>query len=336
MASHRFDFKSSAGMRRRSLLGMTVLGAWAAAHPAAAQEKPADYPSKPIRIIIPYPPGASTDNVSRALAQELGKIMGQPVIVENRPGGGTVVGTMAVKNLPADGYTLMVHAEGFYSAKINTPEVDYEFSDFEILAPLSQLSYILVVPADRGWNRLEDLKGLSREFDFATLDFGAGVYSMLASKVATALGIRYRTIPFKGSAEGLSAVLSGHIDGTFTSLGTMKGFNDSSKIKLLASTGRPGGPDYLPGLKTFSELGMPDVRFQTSTIVSVRTGLPAPIREYLLRAIRQASASEAMKTMRQNFFLDEYPGTLDDFKREMDGVVKSFEATAAKLRKAAN
>jgi len=323
------------GMRRRSLLGMTVLGALAASHPVMAQEKPADYPSKPIKLIIPYTPGAATDNISRAFAQELGKIVGQPVVVENRPGGATVVGTLAVKSQPADGYTLLVHAEGFYTAKMNTPNVEYEFSDFEIVAPLAQISYILAVPGDRGWNRIEDLKGLNREFDFATLDFGVGTYSMLASKVATALGIRYRTIPFKGSSEGVAALLSGQIDGTFTSLGTMKGFKDSSKVKLLASTGRPGGPEFLPGLKTFTELGMPDVLFQTSTILSVRTGIPAPVRDYLFRAVRQANASEAMKTARQNLMLDEYPGSLDDFKRDTNRVVKDFEAMAAKLAKTA-
>ena len=335
MATNHFDRKSLAvdGMRRRSLLGMTVFGALAASRPAAAQEKPADYPSKMVRFIVPYPPGAASDNISRALAQELGKIMGQPVIVENRSGGGTIVGTMAAKGLPADGYTLLLHSEGLYSAKINTPGVDYEFSDFELLAPVAQFSYILVVPADRGWNRIEDVKGLSREFDFCTLDTGAGTYSMLASKVAAALGIRYRTIPFKGSAEGLTALLGGQIDGTFTTFGTVKGFKDSSRIRLLASTARPGGADYLPGLKTFSDHGMPDVVFYSRFFLYVRAGTPAPVKEYLASAVKQANASQAMKSARENFFLEEYPGTLDDFRREMNGLVKDFEAAAAKLRR---
>jgi hypothetical protein len=137
---------AASGARRRLLLGAAGWGALAAS-PAWAQDKPADYPNKPIRLITPYPPGATSDNVARPFAQELGKIVGQPVVVESRPGGGTVVSTMAVKNQPADGHTLLLHAEGFYSAKINTPSSEYEFSDFEILAPLSQVLYNLVVPA---------------------------------------------------------------------------------------------------------------------------------------------------------------------------------------------
>lgn len=116
--------------RRRLLLGSAVLSALFS-FGAAAQT---DYPSKPVRLVVPYPPGAATDAISRAFAQQLGTIMGQPVVVENRPGAGSAIGIMAVKNRPADGYTLLVHAEGFYSAKITTPAADYEFSDFEILA----------------------------------------------------------------------------------------------------------------------------------------------------------------------------------------------------------
>jgi len=323
------------GMRRRSLLGMTVLGALAASRPSAAQEKPADYPSKPIRLIVPYTPGATTDNMSRVFAQELGKIVGQPVIVENRSGADTVLGSIAVKGQPADGYTLIANAEGLYSAKINTPSVDYEFSDFEILAPLASISYVFIVPADRGWNKLEDLKGLDREFDFCTLDYGVGAFSTMATQVATALGIRYRTIPFKGSADGLAALLSGQIDGTFTSPGTLKGLKDSPKIKVLASTNRPGGTDFVPGVKSFTEHGMPSVVYSSRFFLYGRAGIPAPVKEYLKSAIKQAQASEGMKMARQNLFLDEYPGTLDDFKREMDELRRDYEAAAAKRGKTA-
>jgi len=332
MTTHGFDHKSFpiAGMRRRALLGMTLLGALPASHSMAAQ---GNYPSKPLRLIVPYTPGAATDNISRALAQELGTVLGQPVVVENRPGAGSSLGVLAVKSQPADGYTLLVYAEGFYSAKLAMPNLDYEFSDFEILASLGQSSYAFIVPADRGWNRLEDLKGLNRELDVGTLDLGVGAYTMLAAKIAAGLKIRCRTIPFKGGSEGLAAILSGQIDGFFTTIGTTQTVMDNPRVKALAYTGRPGSTSFLAGVKTFHELGIPNMVYYSSYNLAVRVGVPAPVREHLLNASRQAATSDAMNTARQRLYLETYTGTMDEYKRDLARLAQDFADAAPKAAK---
>ncbi|OZI55723.1 Bug family tripartite tricarboxylate transporter substrate binding protein [Bordetella genomosp. 1] len=311
-------------LRRRLLLGGALISALLSVT-AAAQS---NYPTKPVRLVVPYPPGAATDAISRAFAQQLGAIMGQPVVVENRPGAGSAIGITAVNSRPADGYTLLVHAEGFYSAKFTTPGAGYEFSDFEILAPLAQSSYAFIVPADRGWNRLEDLKGVKRELDIGIADLGVGTYSMLATRLAAGLGVHYRPIPFKGGAEGLAAILGGQIDGYFTTLGTTQSVKDNPHVKVLAYTGRPGSTSHLPGVQTFAALGVPDMVFHSSYSVAVRTGIPEPVRAQLAAFVRQAASSEAMDRARRDLFLDGYDGTLDDYKREQLRLADAFEASA--------
>ncbi|WP_313370652.1 tripartite tricarboxylate transporter substrate binding protein [Achromobacter animicus] len=313
----------------RLLLGSAALTALCS-FSAAAQT---DYPTKPVRLVVPYPPGAATDAISRAFAQQLGTIMGQPVVVENRPGTGSAIGITAVKGRPADGYTLLVHAEGFYSAKLTTPGAAYAFSDFEILAPLGQSSYAFIVPADRGWNRLEDLKEAKRELDIGIADLGVGTYSTLAARLASGLQTQYRPIPFKGGAEGLTAILGGQIDGYFTTIGTTQNVKDNPHVKVLAYTGRPGSTSHLPGVKTFAELGVPDMVFHSSYSVAVRTGIPEPVRDRLAGFVRQAVASEEMNKARRDLYLDEYSGSLDEYKQELLGLAAEFQASA-RARKA--
>ncbi|SEB08392.1 tripartite tricarboxylate transporter substrate binding protein [Variovorax sp. YR216] len=335
MSNERIRAKQTArtSRGRRALFGLAVLCAAIVSLPATAQAP--HYPSKPLKLIVPYPPGAATDNIARAFGQELAKVVGQPVIVENRPGGGSSLGIIAAKGQPADGYTLLVRAEGFYSAKLATPSLPYEFSDFEILAPLAQSSYAFIVAADRGWKRLDDLKNARREIDVGSLDLGVGVYSTLAARMARDLGIRYRTIPFKGGAEGLTAILAGQIDAYFTTIGTTQAVKDSPKVKVLATTGLPGGNNFLPGVKTFQELGLPNMVFSSSYSLNVRSDTPAPIKEQLSRAVQQALASEAMKTARRQLFLEPYAGSALDYRRDQARVLKEFEAAAAEDGKAA-
>ena len=320
----------------RTIGGVLRLACLALAWAASGVPAQDTFPSRAIRVVVPFPAGgASTDGLARALAQELAKELKTAVIVDNRPGGGTAVGTMAVKGQAADGHTLLFQADGFFNAKLVTPSLGYEPSEFDIIAPLAQTNYAFIVPAARGWNKLDDLKGLDRELDVGTLGIGVSSYSLLAARMASHLHIRHRMVPFKGGVEGVTAILSGEIDGYFATVGLTQTLKDNPKVKVLAYTGVPGRGSFLPGVKTFQELGMPDMVFNSYYGLAVRAETPAPIKDRLTRAVRKVVASDAMKAARQRLHLEEYAGSTEDYKRDVARVFKQYEAAVAESVKPA-
>jgi tripartite-type tricarboxylate transporter receptor subunit TctC len=257
------------------------------------------------------------------------------VIVDNKPGGGTALGALAVKAQPADGYTVLFQSDGLYNAKLATTGLGYEPSEFEIISPLAQTNYAFVVPAARGWGRLADLKGLGRELDVGTLGIGVSSYAILAGRLAGHLGIRHRMVPYKGGVEGVTAVLAGQIDGYFATVGLTQTLKDNPKVKVLAYTGAPGRSSFLPGVKTFQELGMPDLVFNSYYGLALRTGTPAPVRQRLTQAVHKVVQSAEMKAARQRLHLEDYPGNTEDYKRDVARVFKEYEAAVAEGSKAA-
>lgn len=306
-------------------LACTATGGW-------AQDA---WPAKTVRIVVPFPAGgASTDGMARAFAQELAKELKTSVIVENRPGAGTSVGTLAVKAQPADGHTLLFQADGLFNAKLATPELAYEASEFEIISPLAQTNYAFIVPASRGWTRLEDLRGLTRELDVGTLGIGVSSYSMLASRMATHLRIKHRMVPYKGGVEGVTAVIAGEIDGYFATVGLTQTLRDNPKVKVLAYTGTPGRISFTPGVKTFAELGMGDMVFNSYYGLAVRTDTPGRIKGQLSAAVRKVVDSEAMKAARQRLHLEDYVGSTEDYRRDVARMFRQYEAAVAEGAKA--
>ena len=318
--------------RLRFAWGLVCLGLACVAPGVQAQDV---WPTKTIRIVVPFPAGgASTDGMARAFAQELAKELQPPVIIENRPGGGTSVATLAVKAQPADGHTLLFQADGLFNAKLAMPELAYEASEFEIISPLAQTNYALIVPASRGWKRLGDLKGLTRELDLGTLGIGVSSYSMLAARMAAHFRIKHRMVPYKGGVEGVTAVITGEIDGYFATVGLTQTVKDNPKVKVLAYTGAPGRNTFIPGVKTFHELGMADMVFNSYYGLAVRADTPARIKGLLSATVRKVIDSEAMKTARQRLHLEDYVGSTEDYRRDVARMLKQYEAAVAEGAKA--
>lgn len=297
--------------------------------PALAQ---AGFPSRPLKLVVPYPPGASTDNLSRALALELAKELGQPVVVENKPGAGTVIATQAAKSAPADGYTLLFQSDGFFSGKISVPNASYEYSDFEVLSPLAQTAYGLVTPASLKLETIADLAAYTRksgEFTLGILGAAPNQYTILGDSLAKGLGVKLRLIPYKGGMEGITAVMQGHIDGYFATVSLVHTQRDNPKIKVLAVTSERTNR-FLPTVKTFGESGIKDMVMTTLFGIAIRADTPADIKTILRQTVTKVVNSEAMKRARQSLSLDDFGGSVEDYQREADTNLRMYVEAARK------
>lgn len=311
---------------RATLIAGAAATAFSLAAPVAAQNA---YPSKPIKFVVPYPPGASTDNMARAFAQELAKELKTPVVIENRPGGGNSVGALAVKAQPADGYTLLFQTGELFATKLANPGLAYDGKDFDIIAPLAKTAFTMIVPAQYNIKTLADLKARAAtkkgELDFGTLGLGANQYSMLSKTLSRHLGVTPRMIPYKGGMEGVTATMTGEIDAYLATVSLTHSQKDNNRIHVLATTSE--GPNkFVPGVKSFKELSVNDMVFSSLYGVAVRADTPEAIKTQLREVARRVTDSDELKKVRAQISLEDFPGSLDDYKAETR---KNFEMLKA-------
>ncbi len=316
---------------RRTLLSAALAAPWlAATHSAWSQET---YPARPIRLVVPYPPGASTDSMGRALARELSRELKVSVVVENRPGGGTTLGALAVRNAPADGYTLLFQVDGLYAGKLSSPGVAYEFGDFDIVSPLAQTPFVLVVSSASGIQTMDDLRkraaAKNGELDVGTLGLGLSHYQILATNLGKHLGFTPKMIPYKGGVEGVTGVMGGEIDAYFATVSLAVTLKSNPRARLLAITAQRGPNRFLPGIKTFPELGMADVVYRSLYGVAVRSGTPPAVRARLDQALLAVAQTPEMKAAREAIALEDYTGSVDEYRQEVQANIRVHQAAKA-------
>jgi tripartite-type tricarboxylate transporter receptor subunit TctC len=320
------------GLRRTIALAGAMFIACMQAGPATAAED-TDFPTRPLRLVVPYPPGASTDLISRAIAEEAGKRLGQPIIVENRPGGGTVVGTQAVRNSPADGYTLMFQAASLLSNTYMLKKPGYQLSDFTAVTMLSDAAYVMLIPAKLPAKNLAEFIAYAKanpgKLNYGTLGRGTRTF-VLPYRLGKAAGLDWTEITFKGTTEAAQAVMSGDIQTYFSTQAYASTQLESDRLRLIAISSEKR-VDFLPNIPTFKESGYPDVTDQTWYALFTRSEVPAPILKKLKAALADAMKSPAMKEQLKINGLSPYDGTLEDFPAKMNAERAKFIAEAKQL-----
>ncbi len=279
---------------RRRAIGLLLLAA--AAGPALAQAQ--DYPAKPVRIVVPFAPGGSADVYGRFLAQKLQEALGQNFIVDNKPGGGSVIGTDAVAKAPPDGYTLLLMSNTQTVNESLIPNKPFVLMrDFAPIAPINASDLVLVVKAGLPVNNLADLikAAKAKPGGMSYASSGPGTPYHMAGELMKALaGIDIVHVPYKGSAGARTDVLGGQLEMMFDAIPTMSEHIKSGKVKALATTGLKRSAT-LPDVPTMDEAGIKGYEATIWLGLMAPKGTPVAIVNRLNAAVSKITANAEVR-----------------------------------------
>jgi tripartite-type tricarboxylate transporter receptor subunit TctC len=290
IASRERLVKSSTAFSRILLMGSLVFGV-VLAGPAAAQQT---YPDRPIRIILPYPPGGTYDTLARMLGQKLTSSWGQPVVVDYRPGGDTIIATEALVKSPPDGYTLTLQANTMAINPHTHRKLPYDtFKDLVPIATFAVNQQVFAVSPSVKANNLQEFiaqaKARPGEFNHGTPGSGGIVHLSLALFNSMA-GVKVQHVPYKGSAQAMTDLIGGQVQVSFAPPILVKPYIDSGKIKALAVTGEHRTPS-LPQVPTFAEAGLPGFDMKLWYGLLAPAGTPKSITDKLSTEIARIVAA---------------------------------------------
>lgn len=310
-----------------------------AAGPMSAVAQPA-YPSRPIRFIVPYPPGSGTDIVARLLSQKLAESWGQPVVVDNRPSAGAIVGIDAIAKAAPDGYTFGIADTGPLALNPALyPKLPYDpVRDLAPVALIANLPFILVVNPSLPVNNVGELLALAKsragQINYASIGNGSAVH--LATELLKSMaGIDMLHIPYKGSAGALQGVLSGDASLMFVNLLSSRELVKAGKLRALATaSGKRLAAE--PSLPTVAEAGVPGYEFQAWFGIVAPAGTPRPIVDKLNEEFRRLlSLPEVRERLTTQGGFELTSGTPEAFsaliRKEIDTWGKLVRQTGAKV-----
>lgn len=277
---------------RRTLLLLTLFGF------AGAQIGPADaetYPARPVRIVVAYPAGGSTDTTARLFAQALGETMHGTFVIENRSGAGGIIGADNVAKSTADGYTLLYAASPELALVTSTKKsVPYDpIKDFVPISLIGRVPFVLVANKDFPPNNVPELIAYTKQHPNAVSfsSFGSGTSNHLTGELLNLqTGITMQHIPYRGSAPALADLMGGQIQVTFDGVTAVLPFLQAGQIKALG-VATPQRLKLLPDVPTLSESGVPNFTGGTWFALLAPAGTPADVVSELSKATTKVLAS---------------------------------------------
>jgi tripartite-type tricarboxylate transporter receptor subunit TctC len=300
------------GLFRRLLLGIPLLlaGAVATAQPAAT------YPNKPLRIIVPYPTGAINDLLARTVAEKLPPGLGQPVVVENRAGGGAVIGTQAVASSAPDGYTLLLVSAAHANNATLVPKLPYDsLSGFSFITLAFRAPVLVVASSNVPARSMTELVALARSKP-GSITYGStgngGAAHLMGEMLKQIAAVDILHVPYKGAAPAMTDLMGGRIDFTFVTLTGAAAALKSGRARAFATTGAQRMA-AMPDVPTVAQSGVPGFDAVGWWGFAVPAGTPPAIVARLNREINKALEAPALRATMANEGVEVLGTTPEEF-----------------------
>ena len=290
----------------------------------------ADYPSKPVEMLVGYKAGGLVDTMARALAKPMEEALGQPVVILNKPGAGGALAVTSLKGAKPDGYTIGITTALTFTYTPYVQKVDFGLDDYTFVGSVGRFQEAFVSAPDKPWKDFKGLVEYSKKnpgLAFATMHpIGGDILQYIAKKE----GIQWREIPTKGGEEVMTAILGNHVDFGFSG-GIHTSFVKAGKMIVLAGLGKErllASPD----VPTLTEFGY-GVTFVNDNIIAVPKGLPDPVKAKLASAVEKAAKDPGYIDLLQNKLVipavyvggEELTGMLREYAEFQKNLVKALQ-----------
>lgn len=316
------------GSRRRVVVGGLAAMAGLLAGPGVRAQGAAGFPNKPIRIVVPYAAGGGADGNARLLAQAMGPLLGQTLVIENKPGASGIIAAQSVVQSPADGYTLLFDT---FPYAVNAVLRKLPFDPVKDLLPVSQainMPNLLVVPASAPYKTLKELVDFAKahpgQLNYAS--YGAGGTAHLAAELLRReAGIDWVHVPYKGGAPAITDLLAGQVSAYFANPVSGLSYVQAGRLRALATTG-PRRMAALPQVPTFQESGYPNFEVLEWNGFFAPAGTPTAIVDRLAQVVREATRAPEVQQRLAALGIDAVGSTPKEFASFLQGQISRWGA----------
>lgn len=282
------------------------------------------YPTRPVRLLIPYAPGGATDLIGRMVAEPLARVLGQPVVVENKAGAGGMLGTAEAGRAAADGYTLTI---GTVSTMVIFPAVHpnpgYSLESFAPITNIAEMPNVIAVhpsfPAKDLKEFVAVLKANPGKYNFATSGVGS-INHMLGESFQAAAGVRINHIPYKGAGPAMQDVMGGQVEILVDQLPSSKPFIDSGKLKLIGVISPTRVQDY-PSVMTMEEVGLTGFTDRAWYGLVAQANVPQDIKAKLSQAMVKVMAQPEVRARLQKVGANPVGNSATEFHSQISGEI---------------
>ncbi|SCU86402.1 Extra-cytoplasmic solute receptor family protein 77 [Cupriavidus necator] len=293
------------------------------------------WPSRPIRIIVPYPAGGGPDISVRKLAEVLGKQLGVSVIVENKPGASALLGSQVAAASRPDGYTVAYITSGLVTVQAMTHKIDMTKA-LQPVARINASAFVAVVPSTSKYRTLSTLlaeaKAQPGKLSYGSAGVGSPAHMAVEHLRMRVPGLNFLHVPYKGAVESINALRAGEIDFSVLVLSTAMPLIKAGTLKALAVT-TPDRVSQLPEVPTFAEVGVAQYGFKSWGGFALPAGTPPAITDKLFAALRTASRDPGFQSLQESLgAFQEFSASPSAFSKELDEAIRTEELLVKKIQ----